>query len=177
MHQLGQLSLPCLAFLAKERSWMNKLAKSIMIFVSYFIPTVNSNPRSDTRCLGPTAPICNSCQDVSREQTRKLWGWQKKKKDKTRANRAQQSRQPKLRCSSPPAAGWNVADCGAAAERREQWEHSPGENVCGGIRTPSDRVLLHTTKPCCVTVMMRGAWSYLLGLYGSAHPPQASLFN
>lgn len=76
----------------------------------------------------------------------KLWGRQKP----TGASRARQSGLPEPWRASPPAAGWNVADCGAAVERKEH-RGLPGENVCGGIRAPPDLVLLHTLRPCCVT--------------------------
>lgn len=116
------------------------------IFVSYFIPTVNSNPHCDTSCFGPMPPICNSVSGCLRGRAGKLWGRQKP----TGASRARQSGLPEPRRASPPAAGWNVADCGAAVERKEH-RGLPGENVCGGIRAPPDLVLLHTLRPCCVT--------------------------
>lgn len=120
------------------------------IFVSYFIPTVNSNPRCDTSCLGPMPPICNSVSGRLRRT-----GWETLGNDKkpTGASRARQSGLPEPRRASPPAAGWNVADCGAAVERKEHGRGGglPGENVCGGIRSPPDLVLLHTIRPCCVT--------------------------
>lgn len=120
------------------------------IFASYFIPTVNSNPHRDTSCRGPVLPICSSVSGCLPGQAGKLWGRQKA----TRASRARQSGLPEPGCASPPAAGWNVADCRAAVERKEH-SRLPRENVCAGIRAPPDLVLLHTLRPRCVT-----AWGF-----------------
>ena len=82
---------------------MNKRAKKVMILVSYFIPTVNSNPlQRDTSRLGPTAPICNSVSGSLRRTGSQTLGTTKRRKKKTRANRARQRRLPEPR--SPPAA-------------------------------------------------------------------------
>lgn len=132
------------------------------IFVSYFIPTVNSNPHCDTSCLGPTLPICNSVSGCLPGQAGKLWGRRKP----TGASRARQSGLPEPRRASPPAAGWNVA-----AERKER-RGLPGEGVCGGIRHPPDLVLLRTLRPCCDR---QGATELPVG--ASAQSPQASPCN
>ena len=111
------------------------------IFVSYFIPTVNSNPHCDTRCLGPVHPICNSVSGCLPGRPGKLWGRHKP----TEASRARQSGLPEPRCASPTAAGWK-----ADVKRKERRGGSPGVTLCGGIRFPPDPVLLHTLRPCCV---------------------------
>lgn len=95
------------------------------IFVSYLIPTVNSNPRCDTSCLGPMPPICNSVSGrLTGTGLGKTLGTTEKKKNPTGASRARQSGLPEPRCASPPAAVRNVADCGAektpAVPRRER---------------------------------------------------------
>lgn len=135
------------------------------IFVSYFIPTVNSNPHCDTSCLGPTLPICNLVSGCLPGRAGRLWGRQKP----TGASRAQQSGLLEPWRASPPAAAWNVADCRAAGEKRER-HGLPRENVCAGIRDPPDPVLLHTLRPRCVTA--RGLLSYLWGLYS---PPNLTV--
>lgn len=112
------------------------------IFVSYFIPTVNSNPHRDTRCLGPVLPICNLVSRCLPGQAGKLWGRQKP----SGASRARQSGlQGPLRASPPAAA----LQCRLV--KRKEHRQLPGENVCAGIRDPPDPVLLHTPRPCCVT--------------------------
>lgn len=96
--------------LSKETAGWTNCGKHMYndIFVSYFIPTVNSNPHCDTSCLGPPPPICNLVSGCLRGRAGKLWGRQKP----TGASRARQSGLPEPRRASPPAAGWNVADCG-----------------------------------------------------------------
>lgn len=145
--------------LSKETAGWTNCGKHMYndIFVSYFIPTVYSNPHCDTSCLGPLPPICNSVSGCLRGQAGKLWGRQKP----TGASRARQSGLLEPRRASPPAAGWNVADCGAAVERKER-RGLPVENVCGGIRAPPDLVLLHTLRSRCGTA--RGATELSVGV-------------
>lgn len=104
------------------------------IFVSYFIPTVNSNPRCDTSCLGPAAPICNSVSGSLRRTGGETLG--------PPENRQEQVEHDRVGCRSR----------GVRLPRGEEGTRGlPGENVCGGIRSPADLVPLHTRRPCCVT--------------------------
>lgn len=57
------------------------------IFVSYFIPTVNSNPRCVTSCLGPMLPICNPCQDVVSQDGLANFGDDKKRQEQVEHDR------------------------------------------------------------------------------------------
>ena len=99
-------------------------------------------PAASVQCL----PSATRCQDVSEDGLGNFGDDGKP----TGASRARQSGLPEPRRASPPAAGWNVADRGAAVERKEH-RGLPGENVCGRIRAPTGPVLLHTLRPCCVT--------------------------
>lgn len=57
------------------------------IFVSYFIPTVNSNPRCDTSCLGPVPPICNSVSGCLRRTRWETLGTTKKRQEQVEHDR------------------------------------------------------------------------------------------
>ncbi|CAB1445294.1 unnamed protein product [Pleuronectes platessa] len=91
-------------------------------------------------------PSATRCQEVSQDG---LGNFGDDKKT-TGASRARQSGLPEPCRDSPPAAGSNVADCGASVESREH-RRLPRENAFGGIRAPPDAVLLHTLRPRSAT--------------------------
>lgn len=154
MHHLGQLGPSW----AKGNSWLNKPAKRIMIFVSYFIPTVNSNPRADTSCLGPTAPICNSVSGcLTRTGSETLGMTKKKRQEQIEHNR--EGCRSLAALPPPPAEGWNVADCGAAAVRREQWEASPGRTSVVGLEPHQTWFCFTPPNPAVLQSWWGGAWS------------------
>lgn len=98
------------------------------IFVSYFIPAVNSNPRCDTSRSGPVPPICNSVSGRLPGQPGKLWG----QREATGASGARQS--GLLGGSAHFSHGGGV---GKTDVKRKQHRGLPGERICAGIRGPS----------------------------------------
>lgn len=137
------------------------------IFVSYFIPTVNSNPHCDTSCFGPMPPICNSVSGCLRGRVGKLWGRQKT----TGASRARQSGLPVL-LPQRQVGMWQTAEL---LWRGKNTGDSPGRTSVVGLEphqtwfcfTPSDPAVLQPG----------GHRAICRGLYSSAQSPQASPCN
>lgn len=102
-------------------------------------------PAASVQCL----PSATRCQDVSGGRAGRLWG--------TTKNRQEQVEHDRVGCRSLgvllPQRQVGMWQTAVPLWRGKNTEGGglPGENVCGGIRSPPDLVLLHTTRPCCVT--------------------------
>jgi len=112
-------------------------------FVSYFIPTANSNPRCDTSCLGPTPPICNSVSGCLPGRAGKLWGRQKSRQEQVEHDRVG-CRSLGVPLPQRRVATWQTVEL---LWRGGEQRGLPGENVCAGIRAPTDQFYFTSSDP------------------------------
>lgn len=146
------------------------------IFVSYFIPTVNSNPHCDTSCLGPMPPICNSVSGCLRGRCWETLG--------TTENRQEQVEHDRVGCRSlgvllpqRQVGTWRTAEL---LWRGKNTGDSPGRTSAVGLEPQQARFCFTPSDPA---VLQPGGGEgggtprYLQGLYSSAQSPQASPCN